>query len=81
VRNKKNYSLCTFASGKRYNADSNAALNIAARFIAQMLGVTTGDRAAVESGKSSDTTSKMPIVLADIWANACESSASGIEES
>lgn len=80
TRDKKNYSLCTFASGKRYNADQNAALNIAARFIAQMLGVTTGDRPAVESGKSSDSTSRMPIVLADIWAHACESSASGIEE-
>lgn len=69
-RNKENYALALFASGKRYNADLNAALNIAARFIAKMLGVTTGDRPAAEFGKSSDSASRMPIVLADVWRHA-----------
>jgi IS605 OrfB family transposase len=66
-RDKENYSMCTFASGKRYHSDLNAALNIAARFIAKMLGVTTGDRPAAETGKSSGSASRMPIVLADVW--------------
>lgn len=66
-RDKENHSLCTFASGKRYHADLNAALNIAARFIATMLGVKTGDRPAAETGKSSGSASRMPIVLADVW--------------
>jgi IS605 OrfB family transposase len=69
-RDNQNYSLCTFASGKRYNADLNAALNIAARFIAKMLGVTTGDRPAAGTGKSSGPASRMPIVLADVWRHA-----------
>jgi IS605 OrfB family transposase len=69
-RDKNNRSLCTFASGKRYNADLNAALNIAARFVAKMLGVTTGDRPAAGSGESSGPASRMPIVLADVWRHA-----------
>lgn len=66
----KNHALATFASGKRYNADLNAALNIAARFIAKMLGVTTGDRPASTTGKSTGVESRMPIVLADLWRHA-----------
>ena len=69
-RDNKNYALCTFASGKRYNADLKAALNIAARFIAKMLGVTTGDRPAAGTGESSGPASRMPIVLADVWRHA-----------
>ena len=32
VRDANNYSLCTFASGKRYNADLSASYNIGARY-------------------------------------------------
>ena len=32
LRNKDNYSLCTFTTGKRYNSDLNASYNIAARY-------------------------------------------------
>lgn len=32
VRDKNNASLCTFTTGKRYNADLNASYNIAARY-------------------------------------------------
>ena len=32
VRDKDNYSLCTFTTGKRYNADLSASYNIAARY-------------------------------------------------
>ena len=31
-RDENNYSLCTFATGKRYHADLNASLNIGARY-------------------------------------------------
>ena len=69
-RDSKNYSLCTFASGKRYNADLNAALNIAARYIVRMLAITPGNRPAAATGKSSRAASRMPIVLADLWEYA-----------
>ena len=69
-RSRDNYSLCTFASGKRYNADLNAVLNIAARFIAKMLGITGGNRPAADTGKSTGSSSRMPIVLADVWRHA-----------
>ena len=32
TRNANNYSLCTFATGKRYHADLNASLNLGARY-------------------------------------------------
>lgn len=32
VRDKDNYSLCTFKTGKRYNCDLSACYNIAARY-------------------------------------------------
>ena len=31
-RDKDNYSMCTFTSGKRYNCDLSASYNIAARY-------------------------------------------------
>lgn len=41
-RSTKNAQLATFASGKQFNADLNGALNIAARGLASVLGLTTG---------------------------------------
>jgi len=32
IRDKKNYSVCTFQTGKRYNCDLSASLNIGARY-------------------------------------------------
>lgn len=69
-RDPRNHALAKFAGGKHYNADLNAALNIAARHLAKMLGVTTGNRPAVDGGKSPASPSRMPIVLADIWRYA-----------
>ena len=37
VRDANNYSLCTFASGKRYNADLSASYNIGARYFLRAL--------------------------------------------
>ncbi len=69
-RDKKNYSLCRFANGKRYNADYNAVSNIAARYLARMLDIVPRERPAAGTGKSSGPATRMPFVLADIWANA-----------
>ena len=65
ARGKDNAQLATFTTGKRYNADLNGALNIAARGLSMVMGV----KAKVESksGKSSGPEVRMPLVLADIW--------------
>ena len=70
VRSKENAQLATFASGKRYNADLNGALNIAARGLAMLLGVKPKEEHQAASGKSSGAVARMPLVLADIWAHA-----------
>lgn len=36
-RDKDNYSLCTFTTGKRYNCDLSASYNIAARYFLRLL--------------------------------------------
>ena len=78
-RSSTNASLATFASGKRYHADLNGALNIAARGLAMLLGInppgkeiSDSTRFAVKAvtGKSSGTATRMPLVLADVWAYA-----------
>ena len=36
IRDPKNYSLCRFPSGKKYNCDLSASLNIGARFFLRL---------------------------------------------
>lgn len=67
-RDSKQYELCTFASGKRYNADLNASYNIAARYWAYKLKLTRRNDGQVQGGRSSVRTSRMPIVLSDLWS-------------
>lgn len=75
-RDKKNASLATFANGRRYHADLNAAYNIAARGLARVLGLEPKKKegrltpAPEVTGQSSGASSRMPIVLADVWAHA-----------
>lgn len=64
-RSKDNAQLATFASGKQYNADLNGANNIAARGLAWLLGIEN-PRSAKDPGEGT----RMPFVLADIWAHA-----------
>jgi IS605 OrfB family transposase len=64
-RDKANYSLATFSNGKQYNADLNAAYNIAARGLARLLSI---DIKKVVAGRSPGATERMPLVLADVWA-------------
>lgn len=76
-RSKENAQLATFASGKRYNADLNGAYNIAARGLAMVLGLgNPRDKQKAAVGKSPDAVARMPLVLADIWAQARASVAS-----
>jgi len=65
-RDSDNYALCVFTTGKRYNADLNGSLNIAARYWVHQLG---GCKATeVFEGKSSPDTSRTPITLATLWS-------------
>jgi putative transposase len=70
-RSKDNAQLATFATGKRYNADLNGALNIAARGLALLLGLKPERlNKQADTGKSSGSAVRMPLVLADVWAYA-----------
>ena len=61
-RDRDNYSLCRFTTGKRYNADLSASYNIGARY---WYGLINGDKyfSRVYEGKSSHGTSRTPITL------------------
>ena len=61
-RNKKNYSLCVFPSGKQYNADLGASYNIGARY---WYSVLIGDKyfSRVFVSKSSTNTLRTPVTL------------------
>jgi putative transposase len=80
VRAKENAQNATFSNGRQYNADLNAASNIAARGLAMILGIKNPREESkdvkkdvkikeAETGKSSGTVSRMPIVLSDVWAH------------
>lgn len=65
VRDAQNAQLATFATGKQYNADLNAANNIAARGLALLYGIKNPRPAKAPVGGV-----RMPLVLADVWAYA-----------
>ena len=65
MRDADNAQLATFASGKQYNADLNAAQNIAARGLAWLYGIKNPRPAKAPGGGT-----RMPLVLADVWAYA-----------
>jgi IS605 OrfB family transposase len=66
-RSKKNAQLATFTTGKQYNADRNGALNIAARGLAKLKGIEPEQIRKADTGKSSGSVARIPLVLADIW--------------
>ena len=66
-RNKSNYSLATFASGKQYNADLSASYNIAARYLAYKLKLTRRNDGQLSDGKSSSDKQRMPATLSLLW--------------
>ena len=63
TRDPKNAQVATFATGKQYNADLNAANNIAARGLALLHGIKNPRPAKAPGGGV-----RMPLVLADVWA-------------
>ena len=76
-RDKTNATLATFGNGRQYNADLNAAYNIAARGLAILLKMAEAKTAAipgavaegpVRPGQKSGRSSRIPTVLADVWA-------------
>lgn len=69
-RDPKHYEQATFATGKRYHCDLNASYNIAARYWAMRLKLTHRKDGQVSDGKSSSGTSRIPITLSTLWANA-----------
>ena len=77
-RDKTNACLATFSNGRRYNADLNGAQNIAARGLAILLGLKPHKEVSGvvrkgspgRAGKSSGRPTRIPLVLADIWAHA-----------
>lgn len=68
-RDSSNYSLCTFASGKRYHADLNAAYNIAARGILYFQGNRRKPVSRAGQPKSARTPGT-PVTLSTLWSNA-----------
>jgi len=68
-RDSQNYSLCTFASGKRYHADLNAAYNIAARGLVYFQGSRRKPAARADQPKS-DRTPGIPVTLSTLWLPA-----------
>lgn len=67
-RDATNYSLCTFASGKRYHADLNAAYNIAARGLVYFQGGRR--KPSARAGQpTSDRTPGTPVTLSTLWLN------------
>ncbi|NEO95836.1 MAG: transposase [Moorea sp. SIO3G5] len=66
-RNSKKYSLATFPSGKRFNADLNGAYNIGARGVFKLV------RRNSNEGRSSKSPGRPPrswACLCDLWATA-----------
>jgi IS605 OrfB family transposase len=78
-RDKTNATLATFSNGRHYNADLNAAYNIAARGLLKLLDVALPGAAGLESpertGQNSGRSSRIPTVLADLWARCAQKNA------
>lgn len=73
-RSKTNYSLCTLANGKQYNADLSASYNIGARY---WYSVLIGDKyfSRVYESQSSFGTQRTPVTLGTLRslnASLCE---------
>lgn len=68
-RDARNHGLCTFASGKRYHADLNAAYNIAARGVVYFQGGRRESAACAPQPKS-ERTPRSPVTLSSLWSKA-----------
>jgi len=82
VRDKRNAALAAFATGKRYDADLNAAYNVAAkhhyfRYWRHKLGLDKppsiggqGNRDEARTGRSSGRAPRTPVTLSTLWVCA-----------
>ena len=74
ARNKDQYELATFKSGKQYNCDLSASYNIGARAWVKILGkkkkAESGNDSQGVQGKSSCTSSRIPTTLSTLWRKA-----------
>lgn len=66
-RNKQNFALATFQTGKRFNADLNASYNIAARYLAYKLKLSYRNGRQLLSSKSSGGKQRIPVTLSHLW--------------
>jgi IS605 OrfB family transposase len=68
-RSHKNYALAVFSTGKRYNADLNGSLNIAARYWYKKLKLGSRNGSEVWLGRSSSQTPRTPVTLSVLWSH------------
>ncbi len=66
-RDKENYALATFKTGKKYSADLNAAYNIAARYWYKILKLGSRNGSEVWLNQSSSQTPRTPVTLSVLW--------------
>lgn len=68
-RDRDNYAMCTFPNGKRYNADLNAAYQIAVRGILKLYYPALREQLRGDRPLKSDGSLGNPITLSWLWAN------------
>lgn len=69
ARDKDNHSLCTFKTGKRYNADLNASYNIGARyFIREILKTLSGRKVSEVHAKVPELSVRTRCTLATLYS-------------
>ena len=74
-RDKNNFSLCTFASGKQYHCDLNASYNIAARYFLRALQNTMYSEAWEQlQAKVPEVVKRTDCTLSTLWEIASLSS-------
>lgn len=67
MRGKSNYALCRFSTGKRYNADLNAAYNIAARGIIKLYYPKLCKQLWSQGKPNACPTTGSPLTLSSLW--------------
>jgi len=68
-RSNTNYALAVFSTGKRYNADLNGSLNIAARYWCKKLKLGSRNGSEVWLDRNSHQTPRTPVTLSLLWSS------------
>ncbi len=69
-RDKDQYELATFKTGKIYNADLSASYNIGARYWAWKLKLTHRKDGQLPDDKNSPRKPRIPVTLSTLWHNS-----------